>query len=166
MSYEPTFDALPELHLIGLRVAGKPNQLGKLIPKGWRDLQNRLPEIPGVKDPSRQIGFLLPHDHILALGRIATYIGLEVAADTPEPKGLKRHTLPAADYAVFEYHGSFLAPEFAQFYPQIFQTMTKRNIPFDGERGWLERYDDATHRWDDKTWPENRLAVWFPLRSA
>lgn len=155
---------LPALHLIGLRVAGKPKDLGKLVPKGWRELQSRLGEIEGVKDPTQQIGFLLPKDHVLALGRIATYIGVEVSETTPEPKGLKRHDLPASRYARFEYRGSFLDKEFAGFYPAIFKQLGEARLPFDGERGWLEMYNDETHNWDDKTDPKNVLAVLFPLK--
>jgi predicted transcriptional regulator YdeE len=160
----PEYESLPELHLIGLRVAGKPTQLGKLVPKGWKELQGRLAEIEGVKNPSQQIGFLLPNDHILALGRIATYIGVEVDASTPEIRGLKRHTLPTSRYAKFEYHGSLVDPAFAQFYPSIFKSMADNGVPFDGDLGWLERYDDATHHWDDKTWSGNILTVLFPLK--
>lgn len=162
--FEPQILELPDLHLLGLRVAGKPKDLGKLVPKGWRDLQSRLSQIEGVKDSSRQVGFLLPNDHILPLGRIATYISVEVAPETPEPKGLKRHDLPASRYAVFTYRGSFLAPEFAGFYPGVFKALQESGLEFDGTRGWIEMYDDASHNWGDKTDPRNELRVAFPLK--
>jgi predicted transcriptional regulator YdeE len=162
--FDPEILEFPDLHLLGLRVAGKPKDLGKLVPKGWQELRSRLGAVAGVKDPTKQIGFLLPRDHVLALGRIATYIGVEVAPDTPEPKGLKRHFLPASRYAAFRYRGSFLAPEFAGFYPGIFKALAEKGLEFDGDRGWIEMYDDATHDWEDKTDPSNLLTVAFPLK--
>lgn len=160
----PEFVELPALHLLGLRVAGKPKELGKLVPKGWHDLKSRLSEVQGVKDPTKQIGFLFPKEHFLALGRIATYIGVEVAPDTEEPKGLRRHDLPASKYAKFEFRGSFLTPEFTGFYPAIFKAIADQQIPVDGDRGWIEMYDDTSHNWEDKTDPGNVLAVLFPLK--
>jgi len=153
---------LPALHLLGFRVVGKPKDLGKLVPKGWKELQGRLPEIAGVKDSTKQIGFLRPKEHVTALGRLVTYIGVEVEPETAEPKGLLRHDLPASTYAEFEYHGSFLDKEFANFYPGIFKAIGEQNLTVDGDLGWIEMYDDATHNWEDKADPKNVLKVLFP----
>jgi len=159
----PTIVELPALHLLGLRVVGKPKELGKLVPKGWRELQSRLPEIEGVKDPSKQIGFLIPKEHITVLGKLATFIGVEVSEDTAEPKGLRRHNLPASRYAQFEYVGSFLDEEFKGFYPGIFKAIGDEGLQINNDLGWIEMYDDATHNWDDKSDPNNVLRVLFPL---
>lgn len=163
---EPEYFELPELHLLGLRIVGKPKELGKLTVKGWRELQGRLGDIPGVKDPSKQIGFLLPKEHVLALGRLATFISVEVEPDTPAPKGLRRHDLPARRYAAFTYRGAFTDPAFAAFYPGIFQAIGDGEIPYDAELGWIELYDDASHDWSDKSNKDNVLTVAFPLRAS
>jgi len=154
---------LPELHLLGQRIVGKPGELSKLVPKGWRELHSRLPSIEGVLEPSVQFGFLLPKEHLMPLGRIATFISVRVDPSVEAPKGLRRHSLPASSYAEFTYEGSFLDPAFKEFYPRMFAAIRDDAIPFDATRGWLERYEDATHDWDDKTRPDNRIAVLFPL---
>lgn len=147
-------------------MVGKPNQLGKVVPKGWRELQGRLAEITGVIDATRQYGFFIPGDHILPLGRIATYISVEVAEDTPEPKGLKRHDFPASRYAQFEFVGSFMTPEFGAFYGGMFEVVKENELPHEATLGWIELYEDASHNWDDKKESTNRIRVLFPLRSA
>jgi predicted transcriptional regulator YdeE len=154
---------LPAIAVVGVRVVGKPAQLGKLVPKGWEKLRERLDEVPGVIDARRQVGFLIPGEHALPLGRLATYIGVEVAPGGEVPKDLRRVEWPAMRYAEFTYVGSFLAPEFAQFYPSAFVAIKDAGLTMHPEHGWQEHYDDATHDWSDKAKPTNTLVVRFPL---
>gem|GEM_PF-2687595 len=153
----------PATVLAGKRVVGKPKQLGKLVPQAWKELRGRLSGIPGVVDASRQYGFLVAGDHKLALGRLATYIGVEVTAEAEIPDDLRRHELPAGRYAEFEYVGSFLAKEFGAFYPSVFGALEENGLKHAAEYGWVELYEDASHDWEDKTKATNRLRVLFPL---
>ncbi len=155
---------LPALSVVGVRVVGKPKELGKKVPEAWSRLRERLGEIPGVVDPAWQIGFLVPKEHALPLGRLATYIGVEVSGETPDlPKDLRRQEWPAARYAEFRYTGSFLAPEFAGFYPAMFAALKEHGLAMHPELGWQEHYADATHDWSDKAAATNTLVVRFPL---
>lgn len=158
----PDLVTSPAFAVVGQRVVGKPNQLGKLVPKAWKDLRARLPEIEGVVDPRRQIGFLLPEEKML-LGRLVTYIGVEIAPAAPTPKGLTRREFPSGPYAEFVWTGSFLSKEFAAFYPGVFAALKEHDLQVDPKLGWIEIYDDATHDWEDKANPGNTLRVRFPL---
>lgn len=95
----------PAFTVVGMKVRSSMEQ--SLIPQLWSDFDQRHDEIRDWIEPDNCYGICLHEEGDDAQGcKYFSYLaGIEVSNTDFIPAGMTSHTLPEADYAVFEHHG-------------------------------------------------------------
>ena len=159
-------EARREIKFVGLRIVALSTELPFHVPVARDQLLARQGEIRSVVNPGVQFGVTHPSEAGPTEDHIVTYIGFEVSEFFEAPAEMRAILIPAGRYARFEWRGSFDSEEFEEFYPGIFAWLQDHNLPPRPDSPWVEVYDDATHDWENKDNPSNRLSVLIPLAGA
>jgi predicted transcriptional regulator YdeE len=155
-----------EIKFVGLRIVALATELPFQVPIARDQLLERQSEIGAVVNTSVQLGVTHPSEAGPTPDHIVTYIGFEVSEFTEPPADMRAILIPAGRYGRFEWRGAFDTEEFDEFYPGIFAWLQDHSLAPRPDSPWVELYDDATHDWQNKDNPSNRLSVLIPLAGA
>lgn len=150
------------IHQPGFRVIGKTcrsTMNNNTIPALWDEFNKVCSKIPGAIEEGSAYGICY-FEEITEMTNDTpfTYLaGIKVANDQAAGEGLVTRDVPAADYAVFEHHGSL--ETLGQTYDSIYSNW----LP---DSGYNRKDSDDFERYDERFQygkPESVMEIWVPV---
>jgi len=146
---KPSIVAQPTLRLVGLQILTRP--MSPEIPALWLRFAPRMREVASPAEPGVTFGAMQQ------AGEDLVYLaGVEVAPGAAPPADMSLVTVPAGDYAVFE----FPFGDIGKAYPSIFGSWLRESGYVQDARPLLERY--GTDFCPDQ--PASPMQVRVPVR--
>lgn len=149
---EPKIVTHSQFDVIGLQISTKP--MSPDIPALWPRFVSRIPEINPLLEPEVSYGVMQ-----MSPGepeKLTYLAAVSVPPETQAPSGMTRFTVPAGQYAVFEFALSDVGPAFGF----IFETWLPSSAFSAAESPLFERYDENFNP-DD---PKSLVEAYIPIR--
>ncbi|PKN72925.1 MAG: hypothetical protein CVU50_05195 [Candidatus Cloacimonetes bacterium HGW-Cloacimonetes-3] len=144
-------------HVVGVSCRANPSGT---LHKLWGEFMQRVAEIKHVEDNNRAYQVCLFEDANPDTEEYTFIAGMQVSQIADVPEGMMGHTVPVAEYAVFEHHG--LLDKLHQTYEYIYGVWLQENGYMMAEADALEVYDERF-----KVGEENSLfEIWVPIKKG
>jgi len=153
---EPRFVKKDSFNVIGVNCKSDPSQS---LHKLWQSFGERYAEIPNVTDPGRAYQVCV-FEAPSPTEEYTFIAGMEVSDISQVPPAMITHRVPAAEYAVFEHHGSL--EKMHQSYEYIFGVWLQENGYQMAEADSLEIYDE---RFNPQS-SDSIFEIWIPIVKA
>lgn len=154
---KPRFETKPSFKVVGLHCTATSSET---LHKLWGEFMQRAHEIQHVTEPHKAYQVCV-FDESQPDKDLYTFIaGMAVSETTGIPQGMIAHTVPEANFAVFEHRG--LMDKMHQTYVYIFGIWLQENSYVMAEADSLEIYDE---RFIVDS-PDSVFEIWVPVKKV
>lgn len=153
----PQIKSRDAFQVIGIQTVASPSGT---LHKLWDEFMQRHEEIKLVKDPSKAYQVCVFDKSNPSAEEYTFIAGMEVSDISQVPPAMITHRVPAAEYAVFEHHGSL--EKMHQSYEYIFGVWLQENGYQMAEADSLEIYDE---RFNPQS-SDSIFEIWIPIVKA
>jgi len=133
----PKLEKMDAFRVVGVQTQSSPSGT---LHKLWADFTQRHGEIKDVIDPTKAYQVCVFDKSDPSAEEYTFIAGMKTSEDAPVPEGMLAHKVAAAEYAVFEHHGSM--EKMHQTYEYIFGVWLAENGYQMAEADSLEIYDE------------------------
>ncbi len=153
----PRLETKAAFHVVGVSCRANPSGT---LHKLWGEFMQRMAEIKHVAAPDKAYQVCVFEDANPEKEAYTFIAGLEVSDMTDLPDGMLAHTVPQAEYAVFEHLGTM--DKMHQTYEYIFGVWLPENGYVMAEADSLEIYDQRFKVNE----PDSVFEIWVPVKKA